>query len=53
MPFESLGGLHPTTSATITKIGKGLAAHSGKSEGEVVSHLFQRLGVLLAKGNAC
>ena len=36
----------------ISRIGKALAGHTGKLESEVVSHLFQRLGILLAKGNS-
>ena len=49
MPYETLGGAHSTT---ITKIGRALAAHLERLEGEVLSHLFQCLGVLLAKGNS-
>ena len=36
----------------IKKIGKALANTTGQEENEAVRHLFQRLAVLLVKGNA-
>ena len=38
--------------ATITKLGRQLARNLGKDEDEVVRHLRQRLGVLIARDNA-
>ena len=36
----------------VRKLGAALGRHSGQEEGEAVSHLFQRLSILLVKGNA-
>ena len=52
LPMETFGGMHSQTVSCISKISKALASHAGKPESEVASHLFQRLGVLLAKGNS-
>ena len=52
LPFETYGGLHEKSISTISKISRALSSHSGKPPSEVTSHLFQRLGVLLAKGNS-
>ena len=49
---ESLGGWHNQTVTQVKKIGSALARHTGGEEGEVISHMIQRLAVLLAKGNA-
>ena len=38
--------------ATITKLGRQLARNLGKDEDEMVRHLRQRLGVLIARDNA-
>ena len=37
---------------TITRLGRQLARNLGKDEDEVVRHLRQRLGVLIARDNA-
>ena len=52
LPFETFGGLHSQTIRVISKIGRALAGHTGRLESEVVSHLFQRLGILLMKGDS-
>ena len=52
LPYETFGVASSSTISTISRIGKSLAAHSEHQESKVVSHLFQRLGVLLAKGNS-
>ena len=52
MPFETFGGLHQRSVSVITKISRALSSHSERPTSEVTSHLFQRLGVLLAKGNS-
>jgi len=36
----------------IKRLGAALARHTGQDEGEKTRHLFKRLAVLLAKGNA-
>ena len=52
LPVEALGGWHETATVHIKRIGRALARNTGKDEDETVRHLFQRLGVLVAKGNA-
>ena len=49
---ESLGGWHPVAAEQIRKLGSALARHTGQEEGEAISHLWGRLGVLLQRGNA-
>ena len=48
IPFETFGGLHQKSISVISKISRALSSQSGKEPSEVSSHLFQRLGVLLA-----
>ena len=52
LPVETLGGWHEKCLPVISKLGKQLARHTGADESEVVSHLYQRLSILLMKGNA-
>ena len=52
LPVESLGGWHEAAVVQIKRIGRALARNTGKDEDEAVRHLFQRLGVLVARGNA-
>ena len=52
LPLETLGGWSITATKTLRKIGIALASQSHREESQVVSHLFPRLSVLLAKGNA-
>ena len=52
LPVESLGGWHELALLQIRKIGSAQARQLGKEEGEAIAHLFQRLSVLLVKGNA-
>ena len=49
---ESLGGWHSAAEAEVRKLGSALARHSGQEEGEVLRHLWGRLGLLLQRGNA-
>ena len=49
---ESLGGWHVVAEAEVRKLGAALARHSGQDEGEVLRHLWGRLGLLLQRGNA-
>ena len=51
-PIETFGGLHSQSISIISKIGTQLARHTGRLESEVISHLYQRLSILLAKGNS-
>ena len=52
LPVERLGGWSIGATKTLKRIGIALASQSKKEESEVVSHFFQRLSVLLARGNA-
>ena len=36
----------------VKKLGSPLARHTGQPDGEATAHLWQRLGVLLQRGNA-
>ena len=38
--------------AEIRKLGSALGRHTGQEEGEATSQLFQRLSILLMKGNS-
>ena len=49
---ETLGGWHKDGVEVISKLARQLASHTGGAKDEVTRHLFQRLGVLLARGNA-
>ena len=52
LPVESLGGWHKRAVEVLRKLAKAQARTTGKEEDEAIRHLFQRLGVLLVKGNA-
>ena len=52
LPVETLGGWHPQAIQVIRKIGRQLARQSGREDSEVIGHTFERLGILLMKGNA-
>ena len=52
LPVETLGSWHIQAVGNITRLARKLARHTGREDEEVVRHLFQRLGILLMKGNA-
>ena len=52
LPVETLGGWHDIAVDQIRKLARAGARNMGKEEDEAVRHLFQKLGVLLIKGNA-
>ena len=52
LPVETLGGWHKKAVEQLKKIARAQARNTGKEEEEAIRHLFQRLGVLLVKGNA-
>ena len=52
LPVESLGGWHKRAVDQLRKLAKAQARSTGKEEDESIRHLFQRLGVLVVKGNA-
>ena len=51
--FEiSASGWHPEAGREVKKLGAALARHTGQEEGEAVSHIWSRMGILLQRGNA-
>ena len=52
LPVETLGGWHAAAVDQIRKLARAGARNMGKEEDEAVKHLFQKLSVLLVKGNA-
>ena len=52
LPVETLGGWHKSAVDQLRKLAKAQARTTGKEEDKSIRHLFQRLGVLLVKGNA-
>ena len=47
-----LGGWHKDAASVITRLARQLASHTGKETGEQTKYLFQRLGILLMRGNS-
>ena len=52
LPVETLGGWHSQAVVHITRLARQLARYTGREDEEVIRYLFQRLGILLMKGNA-
>ena len=52
LPFETLGGWHVSTVKEVKKIASVLSRQTGANEGETISHIIQRMSILLIKGNA-
>ena len=52
MVVETFGGWEESAADQITKLGAALARHTGEEESEKTRHLYQRLAVLLVRGNA-
>ena len=52
MPMETLGGWHEATMKQVKKIASAQARQTGVEQSEVTRHLYQRMAVLLAMGNA-
>ena len=52
LPVEILGGWHKKAVEQLRKLARAQARSSGKEDDDAIRHLFQRLGVLLVKGNA-
>ena len=50
--METLGGWHKKAVEQFRKLARAQARCTGKEEEEAIRHLFQRLGVMLVKGNA-
>ena len=47
-----MGGWHEVAVNQVKKLASALARQEGRQEGEVVAHAFQRLAIILQKGNA-
>ena len=54
VPFvvEALGGFHSAADRQVRKLGAALARHNGQQEEEASRHLFQRLSIMIQKGNS-
>ena len=52
LPIETFGGWSEGAVTQIKRLGTALAGRSGRDQGEVISHLFQKPSVLLNRGNA-
>jgi hypothetical protein len=48
---KASGGWHSDAAAAVSKLARQLASHTGREE-ETTKHLFQRLSLLLMRGNA-
>ena len=49
---ETFGGWHAESEIVLTKLGRQLASYTGNVSDDTVRHFYQRLGILLARGNA-
>ena len=49
---EALGGWHTEAAATVSKLTRQLASHTWREEEGTMRYLFQRLSLLLMRGNA-
>jgi hypothetical protein len=45
-------GWHEDAATLITRLARQLASHTGKEVDEQIKHLFQRMGILLMRGNS-
>ena len=52
LPVKTLDGWHQQAIQVVRRLALQLARHTGSLESEVTSHLFERLSILLMKGNA-
>ena len=52
MPWETLGGWHAETVEQIKKLASAQARQSGEDRSEAIRHLYQKMSVLLTRGNA-
>ena len=51
MMVETFGGWEESAVMQLKKLGAGLARYTGEEESEKIRHLYQRLAILLVKGN--
>jgi hypothetical protein len=52
MPWETLGGWHEETVEQVKKLASVQARQTGEDRSEAIRHLYQKLSVLLTRGNA-
>ena len=52
LPMETLGGWHEQTVLQVKKLAYAQARQTGKEQSDATHHIYQKLAVLLAKGNA-
>jgi hypothetical protein len=52
MVVETFGGWEESAVVQLKKLGAALARHIGEEESDKIRHLYQRLAILLVKGNA-
>ena len=52
MPWETLGGWHEETVEQIKKLASAQGRQSGEDRSDAIRHLYQRMSVLLTRGNA-
>ena len=52
LPVQTLGSWHPDAVVELKRIGDALTKHSPADDKTVVRHFFQRMAVLLQRGNA-
>ena len=52
MPWETLGGWHEQTIAQVKKLASAQARQTGEDRSDTIRHLYQKLSVLLIRGNA-
>ena len=52
MVAETFGGWHSGAEREVKKLGAALSRHTGQDQGEAISHLWSRMGILLQRGNA-
>ena len=52
MVAETFGGWHSAAQREVKKLGAALARHTEQEDGEAISHLWSRMGILLQRGDA-
>ena len=52
LALESLGGWHSVAAEEVRRIGTALARHTGEDEIKCCRELFQKMSLLVQKGNA-
>ena len=53
LAFDTFGAIHPQGADFLKKLGRTMARSICQEESVIVNQLFQRLSILLVKGNMC